>query len=118
MNPLTYTIVRGNRDYPEQFHKVNGLLLFELFGYQWAAHKEMSPENESFFENWIVSEVSTGFELQSGKIFFCDEEAKEWAWVYLLKKGEGLTRFHVEKARMKIQEYENFTNFSSSSLQG
>lgn len=30
-----------------------------------------------------------------------------WAWAYLLKKGEGLTRLHVEKARMKIQEYEN-----------
>lgn len=112
MNPLTYTIVRGQRDYPEQFQEVKGFVMFELFGYQWATHQDIPAGN------WIVSEVSTGFELESGKFFEDKEEASYWAWAYLLKKGEGLTRFHVEKARMKIQEYEAIINNSKPAQNG
>lgn len=107
MTPLTYTIVRGNRDYPEQFQEVKGFVMFELFGYQWAAHLDKQFEKEGDFECWIVSEVSTGFELVSGRVFFEVKEAKDWALSYLLYKGESMVRFHVEKARMKIQEYEH-----------
>lgn len=101
MNPLTYTIVRGNRDYPEQFQEVKGFVMFELYGYQWATHQDIPAGN------WIVSEVSTGFELESGRVFFEVQEAKDWALSYLLYKGEAMVRFHVEKARMKIQQYEH-----------
>lgn len=105
MKPITYNIVRGERGYPAQFHQVNGLLLFDLYGYQWAAHLEMQHELGDF-ACLIVSEVSTGFELESGKIFFEPELAKEWAWKYLIDKGEMMVRFHVERARMKLQEYD------------
>lgn len=112
MNPITYKITRGERGYPEQFHDVKGFVMFELYGYQWATHQDIPAGN------WIVSEVSTGFELESGKFFENKEQAWGWAWDYLLKKGEGLTRFHVEKARMKIQEYETIRNNSTAPVQG
>lgn len=86
--------------------------MFELFGYQWATHQDIPAGN------WIISEVSTGFELESGKFFEDKEEASYWAWAYLLKKGEGLTRLHVEKARMKIQEYETIINQSTPAHNG
>lgn len=107
MKPLTYKITRSYDESTVSSQiEVEGVILFELYGYQWAGHQEMSPDNESFFENWIVSEVSTGCELVSGKTFFQAEEASEWAWKYLGEKGYAMTRFHVERARMKIQEYE------------
>lgn len=103
MTPLTYRITRGEHGYPQQFHDVKGFVMFELFGYQWATHQELPGGN------WIVSEVSTGHELESGKFFESKEEAKEWAWDYLIRKGEILTRFYLNKAKMKIQEHEQRT---------
>lgn len=107
MNPLTYNITRGYDEVTVSCQiEVQGRLLFELYGYQWAGHMEATEEGDGNFDQWIVSEVSTGCSLASGKIFFTAEEAKEWAWKYLLDKGEAMVRFHVEEARMKIQEYE------------
>lgn len=101
MKEITYKISIGENGQLVERQEVNGFLAFDLFGYQWATHQDIPAGN------WIISEVSTGFELESGKFFEDKEEASYWAWAYLLKKGEGLTRLHVEKARMKIQEYEN-----------
>lgn len=115
MKPITYKITRGERGYPEQFHDVKGFVMFELYGYQWAGHMEATEEGDGDFDQWIVSEVSTGCSLASGKIFFTAEEAKEWAWKYLLDKGDAMTRFHVEKARMKIQQYETIRNSAHGS---
>jgi hypothetical protein len=104
MKQLTYKITQGYSESVVERQEVTGTFLFDLFGYQWAAHQE-------YLFNlplgcWIVSEVSTGFELESGKFFKDIDEAKEWAWSYLIKKGEILTRYYVERARMKLQEYE------------
>ena len=110
MRPLTYKITRSYDESTVSSQiEVEGVILFELYGYQWAGHIETDEEGDSFFAQWVVSEVSTGAELVSGKIFLTAEEASEWAWKYLLEKGEAMTRFHVEKARMKLQEYEQNT---------
>jgi hypothetical protein len=106
MKQLTYKITQGYSESVVERTEVTGTFLFDLFGYQWAAHKEVVSEVDGSFENWTVSEVSTGYSIKSGKIFFEIEEAKEWAWSYLIKKGEILTRYYVEHARMKLQEYE------------
>jgi len=106
MKPVTYKITRGEHGNPEQFHEVSGFLMFELFGYEWAAHKDVNTECDGIFEHWIVSEVSTGFELVSGKILFNPEQAKEWAWKYLLDKGEPMTRFHLNQAKLKLASHD------------
>lgn len=103
MKEIKYKITKGERDYPEQFQEVNGFLLFELFGYQWATHHDV-PEHD--WDCWIVDEVSTGFELESGLLFSTPEKAKEWAYNYLLKKGEHITRFHIEKAKLKLANHD------------
>ena len=100
MKQLTYKITQGYSESVVERTEVTGTFLFDLFGYEWAAHQEPP------LGCWIVSEVSTGHELQSGKFFKSIDEAKEWAWRYLIKKGEILTRYYVEHARMKLQEYE------------
>jgi hypothetical protein len=104
MKQLTYKITQGYSELPNSRVEVNGFFLFELFGYQWAAHQEFEDVLELIPE-WVVDEVSTGFELCIPRASTL-EEAKDKAWKYLLDKGEILTRFHVEKARMKIEQYE------------
>jgi hypothetical protein len=106
MKQLTYKITQGYSESVTERTEVTGTVLFDLYGYQWAAHKEVVSEADGSFDNWIVSEVSTGYSVESGRILFTIEEAKEWAWSYLIKKGEILTRYYVERARMKLQEYE------------
>jgi len=101
MKQLTYKITQGYSESVTERTEVTGTFLFDLYGYQWAAHEVTQSQG-----GWIISEVSTGFSLESGHIFFTLNEAKEWAWSYLLKKGEILTRYYVEHARMKLQEYE------------
>lgn len=104
MKEITYKISRGENGKLVEREEVSGLMLFELYGYQWGAHREMSTENESFFENWIISEVSTGFELESGKIFFDKDAAKDWAWKYLIEKGDVIVRYRIEQARQVLIE--------------
>jgi hypothetical protein len=101
MKQLTYKITQGYSESLAERTEVSGTFLFDLFGYQWAAREV--PQSEG---GWIIDEPSTGFSLESGHIFFTLYEARDWAWSYLLKKGEILTRYYVERARMKLQEYE------------
>jgi len=77
MKALTYHITRGEHDSILEREEVTGILLFELYGYEWAAHKAFTLGGDSFQSSWLISEVSTGFELESGKIFSLIEEAKE-----------------------------------------
>jgi len=100
MKPITYKITVGYSEIPNSRVEVNGFFLFELFGYEWAAHQE--------FQEWIVEELSTGFELQIPHAPTL-EEAHDRARKYLLEKGEVKTILHIEKARMKLQEYEQET---------
>lgn len=100
MKEITYKITRGYSESVTERTEVTGTFLFDLYGYQWAVH----PEPPLGY--LVVSEVSTGFELESGRFFKDAHYASKWAWSYLLKKGEILTRHYVEHARMKLQGYE------------
>ena len=120
MRPLTYKITRSYDESTVSSQiEVEGVILFELYGYQWAAHMDPNEEGDEWdFEHWSVSEVSTGCGLSTGRVFPTAEEAQYWAYSYLLKKGEAMTRFHVEKARMKLQEYETIRNNVTTPSQG
>jgi hypothetical protein len=111
MKPLTYKITRSYDESTVSSQiEVDGVILFELYGYQWAAHPDEQEIDPHAFVTWIVDEVSTGCELVSSKTLLSADDAKEWAWKYLGEKGYAMTRFHVEKARMKLQEYEAIRN--------
>lgn len=105
MKPITYKITTGYKDNVVSQIEVEGFLAFELYGYQWGIHEERSHEADGSFTEWVVSEISTGHQLNC-YLETEKEDAAVRAYKYLLNKGEIMVRYHVERARMKLQEYE------------
>lgn len=105
MKPITYKITRGDHGLPQQFNEVAGFLAFELYGYQWGIHEERSHKADGSFTEWVVSEISTGHQLNA-YLETEKQDASDRAYTYLLNKGEIMVKYHVERARMKLQEYE------------
>lgn len=110
MKEITYKISIGENGQLVERQEVNGFLAFDLFGYQWAVHLDN--------DIWIVSEVATGFGLLNLDDKFTKEEVADRAKAYLFHKGEVMVIHHVEKARMKIQEYETIINQSTPAHNG
>lgn len=104
MKEITYKISRGENGKLVEREEVKGFLAFEMYGYQWGAHEEMIELHDGNFKVWVISEISTGFELESGKIFFERGDALAWAFKYLINKGEAIVRHQVEKAKELLTE--------------
>lgn len=104
VKPIQYKIAVG---YNETYHReslVNGFEAFEMFGLSFGAHEELEPAHGTGgdFTAWIITELSTGFQISSDTPCFTMDQAIEAAKKRLTEIGEDAVREAIQKAVRKI----------------
>jgi hypothetical protein len=86
--------------------ETEGVLAFELFGFQWVAHKEIEFDAEDYeYTIWKVSEVSTGRNIPNLRAPTF-EKAADKARKYLEDLGEENVKEGIRRASLHKQTNE------------
>ncbi len=95
MRELEYHITVQGIDALPTTKKVRGYLAFVMFGFAFGVHYE--EDKTRSFDDWVITELSTGMCLTFNSPTFTKEQAIERGIKFLKKKGKRATQEAVAK---------------------
>ena len=96
MREIEYEITLDDNGLPA-IKYVRGYLAFVMFGFAFGVHYETDGTNWGSFDDWVITELSTGMCLTFNSPTFTKEQAVERGIKFLKEKGEKATQEAVAK---------------------
>jgi hypothetical protein len=97
MRELEYQVTFQDEDGLLNTKKVRGYLAFVMFGFAFGVHHETDGTIWGSFDDWVITELSTGMCLTFNSPTFTIEQAIERGVKFLKKKGKKATEQAVAK---------------------